>query len=360
MTDIAARGRAPRMALLVLFAFALVPVTAPAQEPVSIASIAAGYFGKETYCETGKWGMGGGPQHGSTHIAFSRCAHRDGRFKVVEYVDRAQQEVLWSDSRKYYRHSPAANFYREAPLDDDFLRSFPANRSELYPIYLSRLFNQYSPNARDRGSTGYLQSFKASSALSTPQHSVFERNDDENGTNSERLWVRNADKAIVRYEGLRNGVVAHFAQIASQEVDRPLTDAELSHSVPFFTRYSFLNSPATFIIGLFVAAGFGGAFLWVRSISRAASVEDFALKRRRLWQAQFWILGAVAFLLACLAVLAIIIPGSGHPSGLFLVLVLAGWCAIGFALAACFTLMSYPVEWLLSRTAARSTRAPPS
>jgi hypothetical protein len=323
---------------------------------MSIESIAAGYFGAETYCESGKWGMRDDPKHGFTETAFSRCAHRDGRFKSVEHVDRPRKEVIWSDSEKYYRHSEYANFYQEYPLDDIFLLNFPGNRSELYPIYLSRLFNRYSPNAPDRTSTRYLQSYKASSALSTTQHSVFERFDDENHRNSERLWVRNADKSIVRYEGLRDGVILHFAEITSQQANRPLTDADLSHDVPLFVRYSLQNNPGVFIAGLFVAAGFAGALLWGWLFSQATSFEDVVRKRRRLWRVQFWVFGGTAIALGVLAVLAVIVPGKGHPPGIVLVFVLAIWCAVAFALTTCFTLMSYPVQMLLSRVARRAER----
>ena len=339
------------MHLLALFTLALLPILALAQEPMSIESIAGGYFGGETYCETGKWGMRHEPQHGFAEIAFSRCAHRDGRFKSVEHVDRPQQDVIWSDSHKLYRHAKGADFYRESPLDDVFLSMYPGNRSELYPIYLSRLFNQYSPNAPDRTSTRYLQSYKANSALSTTQHSVFERFDDENHRKSERLWVRNADKSIVRYEGLRDGVIFHFAEITSMEINRPLTDAELSHDVPLFVRYSLQNNPGVFIAGLFVAAGLAGALVWGWLFSRATSFEEVVRKRRRLWRVQFWVFGATAIALGALAVLSIIVPGKGHPPAIVFVFVLALWCAVAFALTAFFTLVSYPVESLLSRVA---------
>ena len=345
-----------RLRLLALLTVAAVPIPSLAQEPMSIESIAAGYFGAETYCENGKWGMRDEPKHGFTEIAFSRCAHRDGRFKSVEYVDRPQKEVIWSDSYKLYRHSEAANFYREYPLDDVFLSMFPGNRSELYPLYLSRLFNRYSPNAPDRTSARYLQSYQASSALSTAQYSVFERLDDENHRNRERLWVRNVDKSIVRYEGLRDGAILHFAEITSQEANRPLSDAELSHQVPFFVRYSLQNSPRVFIAGLFVVAGFTGALLWGWWFSRATSLEDVVRKRRRLWRVQFWTFGGTALGLGALAALAIIVPDKGHPPGIVLVFVLAIWCAVAFALTSFFTLISYPMQSLVSRVARGAER----
>jgi len=344
------------MHLLAILTLALVPTPALAQEPMSIESIAAGYFGTETYCETGKWGMRADPKHGFTETAFSRCAHRDGRFKSVEHVDRPRKEVIWSDSRKYYRHSEYANFYQEYSLDDTFLLAFPGNRSELYPIYLSRLFNQYSADAPSRTSTSYIQTYKVSGALSSAQHTVFERFDDENHRRSERLWVRNTDKSIVRYEGLRDGAVLHFAEISSQEVNRAVTDAELSHRVPLFVRYSLQNNPGVFIAGLFVVAGFAGALLWGWLFSRATSFDDVVRKRRRLWRLQLWSFGGIAIILAALAVLSVIVPGSGHPPAIVGVFMLAIWCAGAFALIACFTLMSYPVQLLLSTVARGADR----
>lgn len=345
----------PRRSSSVLAALtlALAPIPAPAQEPISVESIAAGSFATETYCETGKWGMRDEPKHGFAEIAFSRCAQRDGRFKSVQYADRPQKEVIWSDSRKLYRHAEAASFYQEYALDDVFLSMASGNRSELYPLYLSRLFNRYSPNAPDRTSTRYLQSYKASSALSTAQHSVFERFDDENHRNSERLWVRNADKSIVRYEGLRDGAILHFAEITSQELDRPLGDAELSHDVPLVVRYSLQNNPGVFIAALFAAAGLAGVLLWGWWFSRATRFDDVVRGRRRLWRVQFWCWGGAAIALGALAVLAIMAPGKGHPPAIVFVFVLAVWCAVAFALTACFTLMSYPVQLLLSRVGAQ-------
>jgi hypothetical protein len=344
----------PRERLLALFAFALLPIGTLAQEPVSLESIASGHFGKETYCESGKWGTHH-PTYGFRGVPFSRCAHSDGRFKVVQYMDQPNQDVLWSDGGKFYRHAPAANYYQESRLDDAFMLSFPTNRSELYPIYLSRVYNQYSANGPPRATKDYFQSYKASAALSTPQHSVFERHDDGNHGHSERLWVRNADRMIVRYEGLRNGVVQDVAEITSQVLDRPLTDADLSHEVPLLTRYSLKNDPRVFIAGLFGAAGLVGALVWGRLFSRAASLEDFARTRRRLWRVQFWISGVVAIVLAALGALAAVSHGASD-SGLVLVFFLSIACAIGFALAVCFTLVSYPVEWLLTRGARRGKR----
>lgn len=321
---------------------------AAAQEPLSIETIAAGYLGAETYCEAGKWRTREHPE-----TTFSRCAHSDGRFKFVMHHGPEHTDVLWSDSRKYYRHAEAANHYQESPLDDVFLLTWPANRSETYPIYLSRLFNGYSPDGLPRTSSRYFQSYKASSALSTPQHSVFERFDDGNRTNSERLWVRNADKAIVRYEGLRDGVIVAFAEISSQEANRPLTDADLSHHVPLYQRFSLKNNPVMFMVGLFAAAGFGGALFWGRLFSRAASFDDVVLRRRRLWRVQFWAVGVVTIALAVLAAVAVVSPGHG---GLVIIFVLALWCAVAFALAAWFTLMSYPVQVLYARGARGAER----
>ncbi len=113
-----------------------------------------------------------------------------------------------------------------------------------------------------------------------------------------------------------------------------------------------MNSSVIFGVVLFIAAIFGSALFWGRVFSRATGREDVARKRRRLWQAHVWFGGLIAILLAALTALAAVTRGDG----LLMVFALAIWCAAGFALTVCFTLMSYPVEWLLSRAARRAQR----
>lgn len=333
-----------RLALLTL---ALVPLPALAQEPMSIESIAARYFGAQTYCETGKWGMRDDAASGFLQVAFARCAHRDGRFKYAEHVDRPRKEVHWSDSQKQYRYSEYADFYKEYPLDDRELFTLQRTRSEVFPVFLSALYPRDANRLGD--GIGYLQSYKPSSVHSTALHSVFERFNDPHERSGERLWVLNADKSIVRYEAVRDGVVLRFVELTSQEINRPLSAADLSQHVPLSARFSLQNNAPVFMAGLFAAAVAAGALVWGWLFARAASVDDVLRKRRRLWRLQFWSFGGIALALAALALLAASGRDSGHPPAIVLVYVMAIWCAAGFALAACFTLTSYPVQWLFDR-----------
>jgi fatty acid desaturase len=105
-------------------------------------------------------------------------------------------------------------------------------------------------------------------------------------------------------------------------------------------------------VGLLMAAIFGSALFWWRVLSRATGREDLVRKRRRLWQAHLWFGGVAAILLAALAALAAVTAGDG----LLIVFVLGMWCAAGLALTVGFTLISYPVEFLLSWVARRPDR----
>ena len=74
---------------LVLVALVLVPLSGVGEEPISIESIAAGYFSAISYCDAGKWGRRDEPGQRYTEELFERCARRDGRFKYVESASRA-------------------------------------------------------------------------------------------------------------------------------------------------------------------------------------------------------------------------------------------------------------------------------
>ena len=339
---------------LALLTLALVASPALPEEPISTESVGARYFGAETYCETGKWGTRLQPDHGFTEVTFALCAHRDGRFKYVEHADQPRKIVNWSHSGKYYRYSEYGSIYQEYSLDDPSLPSLYGIRPAGSPLSLSRLFAWDSGRLAGTDPTRSLQSYKASTALSTAQHSVFERFNDEHQRSSERLWVRNKDRSIVRYEGLHDRVVLRFVEIASQEVNRPLTSAELSHDVPLSARYSLQNNPRVFLAGLFVAAGVAGTLVWGWLFARTANVEDVLRKRRRLWRLQLWSFGATAIALAALAALAASVRDSGHPPAIVFVYVVAIWCTVAFALAACFTLTSYPVQLVFRTRRARS------
>jgi len=340
-----------RLAALVA---ALVPWLALAQSPASLAPVADRYLGADTYCETGKWGMRDSPARGYSEVAFARCAHSDGRFKLIEHADQPQKLIIWADAGKYYRYSEAARVYQEYPIDKPYINSPYGARGEVFPAFLSRQFPWRvvgRPGGADAGSR--LEAFQASSALSTPQHTVYERVADAQRGSSERVWVLNKDRSIVRWEGLQGGEIHRFVEITSQQVNRKLAGGDLSHDVPLFARYSLQNNPKAFVAGLFLAAGLAGVLFWGWLFARAASVEDVARKRRKLWRFQLWTFGATGCALAALAVLTSIGRDTGHPPAIVLVFVLAIWCAGIFGLTALFTLTSYPLERFYRRREAR-------
>lgn len=335
---------------------ALLALPALAAEPASLESVAARYFGVDTYCETGRWGMRDGPEQGYSPISFSRCAHSDGRFKLVEHTDRPRKIYTWAHSGRHFRYSEYGRHYAEYSLGDPpgFVSPY-GSRGETYPAFLSRIFpwRTVSP-AGTTEPAPHLDRYRVSRELSTPRHTVYERFSDGPYRRAERIWVLNQDQSIVRWEGVDNGVVLRFVEISSQEANRPLADGDLSHDAPLLARFSLQNDPAVFIAALFVAAGMAGMLFWAWMFRRASGLEDFARRRRRVWRAQFWTFGTIAALLAGLAVLTSIGRDSGHPPAIVIVFVLAVWSAAGFALTAWFTLASYPVEWLCRDRDARS------
>ena len=121
---------------------ALVPLflggAALSQELPSLESVAERYARAETYCETGKWGMRSEAQHGFTETAFKGCAHRDGRMKYVEHIDRDRQVYTWADAAGFYRYSEYGDFYKTF-TDRDFPTHWGYGRERL-PSLTSRIF----------------------------------------------------------------------------------------------------------------------------------------------------------------------------------------------------------------------------
>jgi hypothetical protein len=328
----------------------LAPMAALAQEPVSIEPIAARYLAAKTYCETGKWAMRyEHAQSISPPIAFTGCAHEDGRFKHVEHADRPQKIINWADGTTFHRYSEYGRHYSDYPLDEPSV-SMWGYRRETVPALHSRLFTWDS--ARGKDMVGSLSSYRLSPALSTPEHWVFER-PGADGKTSERLRVSVRDRAIVRFEALRGGEVMRYVEITSQKIDAQLGDADLSHEVPFLARYSLQNNPAVFIAALFAAAITAGVLFWGWLFVRASDLEEVLRKRRRLWKVLAWTLSVTVALLAVLALITSLGRDTGHPPAIVFVVILAIWCGIGFALAACFILASYPTRFLF-RGAGRS------
>lgn len=327
--------------LLLLVLGAAMP--ARAQE---LEVLAARYLDAETYCEAGTYGVRMSPKEAFSQERFSGCAHRDGRFRFLEHPGPLQV-VTWSNGETLYRYWQSNGQYREYPLAQSGKLYFFGYRRAGAAFLQSRLFTR---GAYENPSLG---GYARSGALSTPEHMVFERRDERWG-NTERLWVRNADKAIFRYEQARNGEVLRFVELSAQEAGRPLSDAELSHRVSSLTHVSLQNNPAAFFAGLVLAVVLAAGAFWAWVFARTPDVDEVLRKRRLLWKVQLWGLGAAGGLTGVLALLSVAIPGGGHPPFIVVVMVMALWGAVVFGLAALFTSMSYPVQRLLALRLRRS------
>lgn len=334
---------------LLLLILALVPVSGTAEEPISVESIADGYFSFDSYCDAGKRGWRDDPQKPYTQeLAFERCARRDGRFKYVERDERTGASAKWSDAKQYYRYLEHGRRYQALSFDDSSLFGLYRDRSQIFPVFVFELFSSDPRRLVDGAERArYFRSYATSSALSTPQYSVFERFE-ANATDGERLWVLNSSKSIVKHEWISGGGVARFVEITSREANRPLSDADLWYDTPLFARNSPSNNPIVFIVGLHVAAGLVGALAWGWLLARTPTIEDVLRKRRRLWRLVLRSFGGIAIALAALAVLAL--GGGGHPPAIVYVWVVGIWCAVAFGMTACFLLASYPLELLFKAT----------
>lgn len=316
----------------------VVPALVLAAEPATVEPFVTPYLKAQRYCETGKWGNRSDAKYGFVETAFRLCAQADGRFMLVEHLDRDRRIWNWSDARKFYRHSEFGSFYREYALSELEGLPFMTFRTEGRPAMRSLLFVWIAPPRS-------FESFKAVGALATPQRLAFERVTHPRETL--RLWVAAKDGSIVRFERLQDGAVMHFVDIASQQIDRPIGDADLTHRVPLLTRYSLSNDLPVFMAALFVVDVCLAALSWIFVFVRAASPETVLRARRRLWRVQLWAAAASAGVLALLSAFALVGHDTGHPPAIFFVLVLGVWCAIVLALAAVFILTSYLVQPLL-------------
>ena len=345
------------MLRLLFVAVALSSFQVAAQEPASIESIAAGYFGAASYCDAGKMGLRDDPkQPFAREVLFERCARGDGRFKHVERDAHAGASVKWSGGARFYRYLEYGRRYQEFTLgESSIFFDYFRERSQIYPVFV---FEAFSTDPRDHGGAAerarYLKSYVPSATLSTPVHSVFDRSDTQ-GNVVERLWVLNADKSIARYERMRNGGVVRFVEITSRELNRPLSDVDLWYDAPLLARFSLSNNPIVFVAGLHVVAALVGALFWGWRFARATEIYDVLESRGRLWRLQLWIFGGIALLLGALA--AAVYPGGGHPPAIAYVWVMGLWCAVAFGLTACFTLASYPMGLLYRATRGSTSRS---
>lgn len=323
-------------------ALALAAPAARGQEPISIESIATRYFAAQSYCDAGKIGWRDDAKLPYVEVfAFERCARRDGRFEYVQHHEQAGETVLWSDARKYYRYLEHGRRYQELPLRDAYLADWYRNAPDIYPVFVFELFSSEPRRLADPAERArYLQSYALNASLSSADVSVFER------SGAERLWVLNAARSIIRHERLREGGVVQFVEIASQSLDRPLSDADLWYDAPFSARYSAANNLPAFVAALLVGATLAGGIVWGWAFARARSFERVLSARRLLWRAQLAFFGVMAPLLGALAAFA---PGRGHSPLIAYVYAIGVWSAVAFGALACFTLASYPVERWLKR-----------
>ena len=330
-----------------LLAASVFAAAAWAQEPITVESVAQAYFASSSYCDAGKWGQRiAQGQSAVREETFQRCASRDGRFRRIESMGATGSEIRWSDGRLFYRYLPQYERYQALPLDDSITYGLYKNHAEIYPAFMFELFSAEprvftDPSRR----AAYLKAFVPSPGASNAQYTVFEH--PVPGTRwSERLWIRNADRSIARWESFENDVLMRYTEVTSQEFNRALGEADLSTEVPAFARYSLMNNPRVFLSALIAAPGVLGLLVWPW-LPRAA--YD---KRRFLWKLQFWIYGVLGAVLLVLAGLTL--PGGGgHPPAIFFVLGMAVWVGIAFAMTGLFTLASYPAQLIARRRWAR-------
>ena len=321
-----------------------------AQEPPSLVPVAERYAKAQTYCETGKWGFRTELKYPFQETAFKGCAHRDGRMKYVEHVDRDRQVYTWTDAAGFYRYSEYGSFYKTYTE-----RDFPTHweyRRERVPALTSRIFAWDAEHLEGRDPLRGLAAYKPKAALSTPERTVFERALDAYERRAERLYLSNRDQTLVRYEQLKDGVVMRYVEVTAQ-LDRPVQDADLAHQAPLSVRFSFDNNQPVFLAALFGLVTLISGGIWAGVFARAPDRNAVLDGRRKLWRFYFWALGGTAVVLLLLAALSIVAPGKGHPPAIVAVFVLAFWAALGFGLLACFTLASYPVQWLFGAKMAR-------
>lgn len=317
---------------------------APAQEPLSLSSVAERYARAETYCETGKWGMRWEPQYPFQDTAFKGCAHRDGRMKYVEHIDRDRQVYTWTDAAGFYRYSEFGNFYKTY-TDRDFPTHWGFRREPL-PALTSRIFAWNLDHLDGRDTMRGLSAYKPKPALSTPERTAFERFHDAHERRGERLYLSNRDQTLVRFEELKDGVVMRYVEVTAR-LDPPLASADLVHQAPFWIRFSFSNNQPVFLGTVFALTALLSGGFWALLLAKPQDRQRVLQGRRKLWRYQLLALGGTIVVLLVLAALSIVMPGSGHPPAIVGVFMLGFWAALVFGLLACFTLASYPVQWLL-------------
>jgi hypothetical protein len=269
------------------------------------------------------------------------CAHEDGRFKFVQDPGRPGQVTVWSDNRRLHRYVEYGRGYQTYALNDPEAGHIYGPPREASPALHSRLFRWATRTGAGLDLSRSLQDYRINDGLSDARSAVYERFDTDH-KGSARIHVNVQDRAIVRYETFYGGALRGFVEVSARELDRPLSEEDLSANVPVTARLSLQNNPAGFIAGLFLGdAALGLAFWWWR-LSRAGGAEGVARLRRWLWRLWIWAFVAVTLVLGALA--ALTWGGSGHPPAIVYVLVMGVWAAGAFGLFACFLLASHVAQ----------------
>ena len=316
-----------------------------AQEPPSLAPVAERYANAQTYCETGKWAMRSEPHHPFVDSAFKGCAHRDGRMKFVEHIERDRQVYSWADAAQFYRYDEYGWFY-STYTDRDFAQAHWGYRRERVPALNSRIFAWDQDHLDGRDPLAGLAAYKPKPALSTPERTVFERFFDPHERTGQRLYLSNRDQTLVRLESLKDGVVMRYVEVAAR-LDGAVSPADLAHQAPLWVRYSYRNNMPVFLAALFTLVTLLSCAIWAWVFAHAQARQTVLDGRRKLWRYYFVALGATLGLLVLLTVVTLINPGRGHPPAIVAVFLLGFWAALVFGLLACFTLASYPVQWII-------------
>ena len=243
-------------------------VAAQAAEPKSLESFVAPLLQEQTYCETGKFGASTGLNEPLPQTRYEICAHPDGRFKYVESPGERSQVVTWFDGRRtLHRYAENSRDYQQRDLEARGADHFYDNPREAVPALHSRVLRQVRRIGGGTDIRGALREYKFNSGLSDARAIVYERrNYDPRGV--ARIRVA-ADGALVRYEGLYDGVVRGYIEITSRRVGQPLADAELTHEVPPSARSSSRSNGPFVLGGLLVLIALAGVVFWAWRSRRA-------------------------------------------------------------------------------------------
>jgi hypothetical protein len=320
---------------------------ASAQAPAPLDSLAAPLLKARTYCETGKWGATIDANF-STEARYRICASSDGRFKYVENPEEPTQLVIWSDGRILHRYVEYGGGYQEYELSDRNAGYSYHKPEERTPALHSRLLREATRGAAGLDLLASLRDYRVSGELSDAQRVAYEFQSSDQRS-SERIYVAAADGAFVRHERWYNGIRRGYVEVATREIDRPLSDSDISHQVPLLTRYSSRNNPAAFVAGLFILSAIAGLAFWTWMFFRSGDPESVVGLRRHLWRYFMYALASVAALLGLLAIATW--GGSGHPPAIVYVLLMAVLAAIAFGLMAVFLLASYAGQVVARRDA---------